>query len=238
MFLPATPVRAVLADAPLARFETPGSRPAGGEAPLFVPDPETVTPKPTSLAISRRELKVLTGHEAVVSGHLLGSRRPRGLSGRRLLLQTRRGHGWSTIASTHTGPRGRFRVHYVPRHIGSELLRLRFSGDQGDRRATQMVGRLNVSRPAEARSTDLQAGIASWYEDGGETACGFHAGLGVANKTLPCGTKLRICYQGCETATVDDRGPFVEGRVLDLDASAKAAISCSDLCEVRYGAAG
>ena len=150
--------------------------------------------------------------------------------------RARRGHGWSTIASTHTGPRGRFRVRYVPRHSGSELLRLRFGGDPQDRRALALLGRLNVSRPAEAQPGDMQAGVASWYEDGGATACGFHAGVGVANKSLPCGTKLRICYQGCETATVDDRGPFVAGRVLDLDAAAKDAISCSDLCEVRYGA--
>jgi hypothetical protein len=222
----------------LARIEISGSTPPAGEAPLFARPPETVTPKPTSLAISRRELNVLTGHTALVSGHLLGTRRPRGLSGRRLLLQAHRRHGWRTIASTHTGPRGRFRLRYLARRTGSEALRLRFSGDPRDLRATRLLGRLHVSRPAQAPASSLQAGVASWYEDGGATACGFHAGLGVANVALPCGTRVRICYQGCETATVDDRGPFVPGRVLDLDAAAKAAIACSDLCEVRYGPVG
>jgi rare lipoprotein A len=98
-----------------------------------------------------------------------------------------------------------------------------------------------TARPHSARHhsvTAMQTGIASWYEDEGATACGMHATLGVANLSLPCGTRLRICHAGCETATVDDRGPYVKGRVLDLDAAAKAAIGCSDLCSVAYRVAG
>ena len=35
--------------------------------------------------------------------------------------------------------------------------------------------------------------MASWYyDDAGATACGFHAHYGVANRTLPCGTKVRL----------------------------------------------
>lgn len=75
--------------------------------------------------------------------------------------------------------------------------------------------------------------MASWYEDGGSTACGFHSAVGVANKTLPCGTRVRICHEGCEIAVVDDRGPFIAGREWDLNAAAKAGISCADLCNVR-----
>ena len=37
-----------------------------------------------------------------------------------------------------------------------------------------------------------------------------------AHKSLPFGTKLRVCYRGCEVVTITDRGPFIPGRHLDL----------------------
>ena len=67
--------------------------------------------------------------------------------------------------------------------------------------------------------------IASWYNDGGNTACGFHAFYGVANKSLPCGTKVVFRNGSREvTATVDDRGPFVGGRTWDLNQNTAAAL--------------
>ena len=80
---------------------------------------------------------------------------------------------------------------------------------------------------------------ASWYYDAGTTGCGFHAvsGYGVANKTLPCGTRLRICNGArCVVAEVDDRGPYVAGRELDLNVATRDAIAC-DTCQVRWGIA-
>jgi rare lipoprotein A (peptidoglycan hydrolase) len=60
--------------------------------------------------------------------------------------------------------------------------------------------------------------LASWYYDGGSTACGFHARLGVANKRLRCGTKVLFSYHGRSAwAIVQDRGPYVGGRVWDLN---------------------
>ena len=67
--------------------------------------------------------------------------------------------------------------------------------------------------------------VASWYYDEGDTACGFHAEYGVANKTLPCGTKVMLRYgRRSVTATVDDRGPFVYGRSYDLDQRTATAL--------------
>ena len=37
-----------------------------------------------------------------------------------------------------------------------------------------------------------------------------------AHKSLPFGTKLRVCYSTCEVVRINDRGPFVHGRHLDL----------------------
>jgi rare lipoprotein A (peptidoglycan hydrolase) len=60
--------------------------------------------------------------------------------------------------------------------------------------------------------------VASWYDDVGNTACGFHATYGVANKTLPCGAKVTLSYGGrTVVSTVDDRGPYVYGRSFDLN---------------------
>ena len=47
----------------------------------------------------------------------------------------------------------------------------------------------------------------------------------MANKSLPCGTKVTFRHGGREvTATVDDRGPFVGGRSWDLNQNTAAAL--------------
>ena len=45
-----------------------------------------------------------------------------------------------------------------------------------------------------------------------------------AHKTLPFGTKLEVCYQGCTTVRINDRGPFIGSRELDLSYGAAKAI--------------
>lgn len=49
-------------------------------------------------------------------------------------------------------------------------------------------------------------------------------GYTAAHRTLPFGTHLRVCHHGCVTVTVNDRGPFVRGRSLDLSYGAARAI--------------
>ena len=83
--------------------------------------------------------------------------------------------------------------------------------------------------------------VASWYGPGfygNPTACGqtFSEDIvGVAHRTLACGTRIRITSPSGMTVTVPviDRGPFVAGRSLDLSAALKSALSCTDLCHVR-----
>jgi rare lipoprotein A len=82
---------------------------------------------------------------------------------------------------------------------------------------------------------------ASWYGPGfygNRTACGqaFSAEIvGVAHRTLPCGTKIRLTSPSGVTlvAPVIDRGPFVAGRSLDLSHALREALRCGDLCSVR-----
>jgi rare lipoprotein A len=79
--------------------------------------------------------------------------------------------------------------------------------------------------------TVYRASVASWYGPGfigGRTACGGTLGagtLGVANKTLPCGTHVTFHYHGhTVTARVVDRGPYVGGREWDLTPAVKARL--------------
>ena len=83
-------------------------------------------------------------------------------------------------------------------------------------------------RPAEA----------SWYGGGGSLACGgtlTSSTLGVANKTLPCGTWIVLRYHGHKVEVpVIDRGPYVAGREFDLTEATKRALGFGDLGEVWW----
>ena len=79
--------------------------------------------------------------------------------------------------------------------------------------------------------------LASWYGPGfygNRTACGqIYSSqiMGVAHKTLPCGTLLVLSYGGrTVTVPVIDRGPYAAGRTLDLSAATKGTLGCPDLC--------
>jgi rare lipoprotein A len=74
------------------------------------------------------------------------------------------------------------------------------------------------------------SGVASYYgnESGSRTASGqrFNQNaMTCAHRSLPFGTKLRVTHGGRSViVTVNDRGPFVRGRVLDLSTGAARAI--------------
>jgi rare lipoprotein A len=74
------------------------------------------------------------------------------------------------------------------------------------------------------------SGLASFYgnESGSKTASGqrFNQNaLTAAHRTLPFGTKLRVTHGGRSVVvTINDRGPFVRGRVLDLSTAAARAV--------------
>jgi rare lipoprotein A len=76
----------------------------------------------------------------------------------------------------------------------------------------------------------MRRAVASWYGPGlygNKLACGgvlTPGTVGVAHKTLPCGTRLRLCSRRCATVRVVDRGPFVAGRDFDLTAGARARV--------------
>ena len=84
------------------------------------------------------------------------------------------------------------------------------------------IGALAFAIPSSAAGTMLS----SWYGPGFHgrlTANGerynMH-GYTAAHKTLPFGTKLEVCYQRCTTVRINDRGPFIGARELDLSYAA------------------
>ena len=74
------------------------------------------------------------------------------------------------------------------------------------------------------------SGIASFYgnESGSKTASGqrFNQNaMTAAHRSLPFGTKLKVTHGGRSVVvTVNDRGPFIRGRVLDLSTGAARAV--------------
>ncbi len=84
----------------------------------------------------------------------------------------------------------------------------------------------------------MRRAVASWYDDAGTTASGWHAFYGLANRSLRFGTRVRVCWplgsRRCVTATVDDRGPYVPGRTFDLNQNLAGALGFSGVATVRY----
>jgi rare lipoprotein A (peptidoglycan hydrolase) len=82
-------------------------------------------------------------------------------------------------------------------------------------------------------------GIATWFGPGfygKQTACGqtLTSGVvGVANRTLPCGTLVKVTYDGHSlTVPVLDRGPYGHGADWDLTAGAAEALGITETVRV------
>jgi peptidoglycan lytic transglycosylase len=94
--------------------------------------------------------------------------------------------------------------------------------------------------PEEAVSAIEEEGVASTYgKDGGNrVGCGGEldeGALAAAHKNLPCGTRLRVMNKingKSVVVTINDRGPFVPGRIIDLTPAAARAIGMSGLARV------
>lgn len=75
-----------------------------------------------------------------------------------------------------------------------------------------------------------QAGSASWYGSPQPVACGgrFNPNaMTAAHRTLPCGTHVRVTNKRNGKSVVvriNDRGPFIRGRVIDLSRAAAQTV--------------
>jgi rare lipoprotein A len=202
--------------------------PAAPLAPVVISSAAAATvatPVHTELKVRGAQLNVLDNSRTSVTGTLLEGAHT-GIPDQLVALQALGRRGWHTLARARTGARGRFRFSYTPRRLGSELLRLRFAGNASERPSHRRLGQLNVYRLAEA----------SWYGGGGSLACGgalTSSTMGVANKTLPCGTLVTLRYgDHMVRVPVVDRGPYVAGREFDLTEATKDALGFAGVGQV------
>jgi hypothetical protein len=93
-------------------------------------------------------------------------------------------------------------------------------------------------------SAPMRSAGATWYGPGlygNGTACGqtLRPGtIGVAHRTLPCGTTVKINYHGHSLVTqVIDRGPYTPGNDFDLTNGARLALDFEGVGQVRYAVA-
>jgi rare lipoprotein A len=102
--------------------------------------------------------------------------------------------------------------------------------------ATALVASFNIPGAA----ANAQSGIASVYstESGSRTASGVRLNPGAltaAHKTLPFGSRVRVTNRingRSVVVTVNDRGPFVRGRIIDVTPAGARALGFSGLAQV------
>jgi len=168
------------------------------------------------LRSTRVRRHVTGGRSTMVRGNVA----PAGAA-RTVRLQVRRGGSWRTVDRARTSARGAYALRWRASGPGRHAVRVRVGADRSTTATARSLGRVNVYRSAHA----------SWYGPGlygSRTACGQTMGyavLGVAHKSLPCGTRVTFRYRGRSvTVPVIDRGPFVAGRDFDLTRATKAKL--------------
>lgn len=110
------------------------------------------------------------------------------------------------------------------------------------------LARKPAGLPTNKPETDIQwplhtmTGIASFYGKefhGRKTASGETFDMNAvtaAHRTLPFGTQVRVTHLDSGrsvTVRINDRGPFVKGRIIDLSQAAARAIGLDGVGQVR-----
>jgi len=180
--------------------------------------PRRRTLEPLSVRATLLSPNVLIGRDVAVVGSA-----SRQLRHRVVVVQEFRAGRWRLVARTVTDRLGHFAERFWARELGTFRLRVRAAGVPV--RRTRLRGRF---------TTIYHQVVASWYDGpGATTACGEALGsttLGVANRTLPCGTMvtLRLGRRSVRVPVID-RGPFVYGRDYDLTYATKLALGAGDV---------
>ncbi|HMJ71993.1 MAG TPA: septal ring lytic transglycosylase RlpA family protein [Solirubrobacterales bacterium] len=102
---------------------------------------------------------------------------------------------------------------------------------QGSTGGASTVAESGAQPGSEIAFAPMQWAGATWYGPGlygRQTACGQLLGpetIGVAHRSLPCGTTVKFVYHGHSIVTqVIDRGPFSRGNAWDLTRAAARAL--------------
>jgi rare lipoprotein A len=153
----------------------------------------------SDVTVAKKRLQLRAGQRAMAAGVAA--------PGNVAALQIRRRGHWRTIDRDRTAASGRYVLRSRVRRTMTAPARLRVGA------LSRRLGRLNVYRFASA----------SWYGPGlygNRTGCGGTLApgrLGVAHKSLPCGSRVTLRHRGRSLRVrVIDRGPYVGGREYDL----------------------
>lgn len=173
---------------------------------------------------------------------------PAGLSGDEVEIE-RSGHEthwrWTATVSATIAADGSFSATWRTNHIGRFAIRAVVSGANGPIAAPAASGNDNPALTPAAtasppltvivyrRSRATEFGPGFW---GQRTACGQRLRrwtIGVANRTLPCGTDVAIYYRGrTMVVPVIDRGPYANGADWDLTMATGRALGIDGTVEL------
>lgn len=215
--------------APAALASTGGTAPPG-DAPLAASTPSPLGPPPVgtqsggapAAPTGPNTLQPPTGalvrHPVQLHGQLTSS-----AAHRRVLVQLLDPkRGWSTVSHATADGHGEFAASWRAQKVGRFQIRALPPRAASSVAPTTVLEVLKPVRatwfgPADSGSATAQL-----------TACGEPLTsqlLGVAHKTLPCGTLVEVSYAGRSISVpVVDRGPYVRGVTLDLTQAAAQAL--------------
>jgi hypothetical protein len=203
----------------------------GGAAPdtIVLPGtPPTIVHVGNPLLSASAEGITLSAHvSAFVRGRvrIAGSAPPATVGGVRI-EQLDPQLGWVAVATVPLAADGGFHAIWRPTAPGAIQLRAVAGSSPatgGGAGAASDGSAGGAARGPQLGLTVYRPGLASWYGPGmygRTTSCGVvlrRSTIGVAHRTLPCGTQVALYYRGRTIAVpVIDRGPFVRGRSWDL----------------------
>jgi peptidoglycan lytic transglycosylase len=181
------------------RPSMPRAATMAGALGLVMAAPAAAQTQATTATVAKKRMHARAGQRVAVAGAAT--------PGSVASLQIRRRGRWRTIDRDRVAASGHYALRSRLHRTMSAPARMAVS------RLKRPLGRVNVYRWASA----------SWYGPGlygNRLGCGgtlTPGRIGVAHKTLPCGTKLRLRHRGRTVRVrVIDRGPYVGGREYDL----------------------
>jgi rare lipoprotein A len=181
------------------RPSMPRAATMAGALGLVMAAPAAAQTQATTATVAKKRMHVRAGQRVAVAGAAT--------PGSVASLQIQRRGRWRTIDRDRVAASGRYALRSRLHRTMSAPVRMAVGG------LKRPLGRVNVYRWASA----------SWYGPGlygNRLGCGgtlTTGRVGVAHKTLPCGTKLRLRHRGRTVSVrVIDRGPYVGGREYDL----------------------
>ena len=113
-----------------------------------------------------------------------------------------------------------------------------------------VIAGLFSTPPNTPQAAIANSAVASWYDCAKPGECSRHkitasgerfnpGALTAAHRSLPFGTLVRVSYKGRSvTVRINDRGPFIKGRHIDLSKAAARKIGCGGVCRVSMVVVG